>query len=78
MTKYRFFTLLSCFPEKGAVEETSEDRLNKLLDAGWKPVRETPLEPAAFPGSQTNVPGSQTTGIGYVFGTLILLERDEE
>ena len=78
MTKYRFFTLLKCFPEVGVPGETSEDRLNQLLEEGWKPVRETPLESAEFPGSQTNLPGSQTTGIAHVFAVLILLERDEE
>ena len=78
MNRYRYFTLLKCFPDAGAAGETSEIELNELLAEGWKPVRETALEGAPFPGSQTTVPGSQTTGIGYVFASLILLERDEE
>ena len=78
MKRYKYFALLKCFPEAGAAGETSENELNKLLEEGWKPVRETALEGASFPGSQTTVPGSQTTGIGYVFASLILLERDDE
>lgn len=78
MTRYKFFTLFSTFPEIDASEETSEDRLNKLLDEGWRPVRETELDGASFPGSNANVPGSRTTGIGHVFAALVLLEKDEE
>jgi len=78
MTKYRYFILLKCFPETGAVTESSESELNKLLDEGWVPTRETEMEGAPFPGSQTTVPGTQTIGIGYVFASLILLQRDEK
>ena len=78
MAKYRFFTLMTCFPETGAAGETNEAELNKLLEDGWVPIRETALEGAPFPGSQGTVAGSLTTGIGYVFASLILLERNEE
>lgn len=70
MKSYKYFTLVACFPEATASGVASEMALNNLLEEGWQPVRETALEGAPFPGSQT-------TGIGYAFACLILLERDD-
>ena len=78
MAKYKYFTLLKCFPDTGAAGESSEDALNKLLDEGWVPIRETEMEGAPFPGSEKPLSGSRTTGIGYVFASLVLLQKEED
>lgn len=49
----------------------SEAELEALTGEGWCPVRETPMGGSA-------VGGSGSSDIGYVFASLILLEREEK
>jgi hypothetical protein len=70
MKRYKYFTLMKFFPDPGYANSLHENALNELIQKeGWRPVRETPMGGSPFAGPSTN-------GIGYIFASLVLLEKD--
>ena len=71
MKSYMYYVLMKCVPPMPNAVTGSESELGKLTAEGWRPVRETPMGGSA-------VGGDGTPNIGFVFASLILLEREEE
>ncbi len=71
MKRYRYFVLMKFLPDPGFGSSSHEFALNELIaKEGWRPIREAPMGGSPFTGSNND-------GIGFIFASLILLEKDE-
>jgi hypothetical protein len=69
LKEYKYYQLVIGHPDHG-VTSWGTAELDSLMNAGWHPIRETPMGGGL-------IPGTDLTGIAYLFASLILLEREK-
>lgn len=69
MKEYRYEVVVTGWLGSDDPMGKSVSQINKLLQEGWEPVRESPMGSVSFPPSNQD-------GMAYKFASLVVLERD--